>query len=1115
MAVSLIKAPDTFSFSRNFITVKFSCDNYLEQPGVAAVNEVAFQGMPVSGTVSITWGSTTVVMSAVASPDDSGTQFPTGDGFAAYVASILPYFQANYKLSSDFDITAVGLNLIFTAKKKNHGYGFNAFNSSIYSTSVKTAGVPEVPRANFAVVLQLFCEKEDYTGFELIRETRLPVKYGTSGVCEDDVAEVLNSYIQKSGIDIPDSGSLVPLVCKKTARKFYFRYGESWGADISVKTLHTSASYTVIEGGLSYVGSYLNNLKSYIVPDNANPSKDRFLRQGNNQVYTRSNQPQFLYFFNTRATQANAVLKKKVLFTDGTAPLVSSSAAFNLEQYRKYAFNVRFDQLIVSEKVVQRYEVWLEAANGTVLSETRTFWIDYELKQYVRYFLNWSSWGALDSRVCYGKGTSESEINQQEAKRIRKPGYDIKAGDSTVFDVKQTSSFKVSTGFISRNALVLNRDFYTSAKKFRYVKGLMLPIKLTSKQIPELRDGSNLYYQEFEYQYLFDDDAYTEGDVEEPGISFDGFFFNSANPLVHSSGLAETDPTVPSWVKSITTADITRWNASSSIDGYLPLTGGTLTGSLYGTKIKASDFLALPTSFDTAEAEAGEFCIYISDDGTAHPGETPPPSGTVDLSNYYNRSDIDSILAGNTAKAGYNKSTWDDAATKALAAYGWGNHASAGYYTSAQANSALANYLPLTGGTLSGTLNGPAVNANKLKATAYLVLPGAFSSASAAADEWNLYIDDTSGGVGSSAPAAVTNLASLTDVALSGLLNGQLLRYDSAAGKWKNWTPDFVSSLADLGKQYYTSNPLFIYRNGGSFNASVTTPTVALAIGDYDTGFHWEGDGDLAYYSNGTQRFKLNNLLHSANASLQAVTDIGNNTNRAIRITGESGLSGGPGLELYYHSSGVASILAYDRNTGQFKNLNIESARTYFAKGEIEVNGGSANAKLGIKTAWAGIEYPTLYGTAGDEWIMIHAPHIPFLTTSTGGARVRYASDSAASHYWDAGIFKNETDTFAIGRDGVKYFTIGADGKAYHASDIYASGWFRAHQNNGLYFQDWGGGLHMVDNTSIRTYGQKNFYCDRKVEATSLQANNYFSPPDIAPQVASMDVNRWYLYITD
>jgi hypothetical protein len=64
-------------------------------------------------------------------------------------------------------------------------------------------------------------------------------------------------------------------------------------------------------------------------------------------------------------------------------------------------------------------------------------------------------------------------------------------------------------------------------------KTLLLPIKVTSKTVPELQDGNNLYAQKFEYEYLFDDNAYTEGDIS-----------GELEPPVHVIGLVYFGPSV-------------------------------------------------------------------------------------------------------------------------------------------------------------------------------------------------------------------------------------------------------------------------------------------------------------------------------------------------------------------------------------------------------------------------------------------------------------------------------------------------------------------------------------------------------------------------------------------
>jgi hypothetical protein len=54
--------------------------------------------------------------------------------------------------------------------------------------------------------------------------------------------------------------------------------------------------------------------------------------------------------------------------------------------------------------------------------------------------------------------------------------------------------------------------------------------------------------------------------------------------------------------------------------------------------------------------------------------------------------------------------------------------------------------------------------------------------------------------------------------------------------------------------------------------------------------------------------------------------------------------------------------------------------------------------------------------------------------------------------------------------------TSSPSGKLHVKGETYIDGWLRVLNNRGLYFQNYGGGLYMEDNTWIRTFGNKNFY---------------------------------------
>ncbi len=68
------------------------------------------------------------------------------------------------------------------------------------------------------------------------------------------------------------------------------------------------------------------------------------------------------------------------------------------------------------------------------------------------------------------------------------------------------------------------------------------------------------------------------------------------------------------------------------------------------------------------------------------------------------------------------------------------------------------------------------------------------------------------------------------------------------------------------------------------------------------------------------------------------------------------------------------------------------------------------------------------------------------------------------------------------------------------ASSIYTSNWFRSRGKTGWYSEDYAGGIRMEDASWVRTYGAKNFYCDKQIFAgTDLRADGRCMLQNIAP----------------
>ena len=113
--------------------------------------------------------------------------------------------------------------------------------------------------------------------------------------------------------------------------------------------------------------------------------------------------------------------------------------------------------------------------------------------------------------------------------------------------------------------------------------------------------------------------------------------------------------------------------------------------------------------------------------------------------------------------------------------------------------------------------------------------------------------------------------------------------------------------------------------------------------------------------------------------------------------------------------------------TASFSGI-ITTTSTSLASGNF---GGNA-------ASWEGnINYPTLFGSSADRWIMHINPHISYtqngvngFTGSMTGATLRFASNPAAASYWDIGVGTNSagTDKLSIGRAGTNYLSVTSTG---------------------------------------------------------------------------------------
>ena len=156
------KVPEESVLVRNPVNYELKTDNYISTAGTKARCEILFTNNTNAGPITFTFLGKTIVMTGVATPDNSGLQFDdygatVNDFIAAFILSCLE----NKDINDNYDV-AIGfpVNLVvFTAKTAGVKYNIGV-STAISGTTVGVyAGVDTVYRERFKILHDVFFEK--------------------------------------------------------------------------------------------------------------------------------------------------------------------------------------------------------------------------------------------------------------------------------------------------------------------------------------------------------------------------------------------------------------------------------------------------------------------------------------------------------------------------------------------------------------------------------------------------------------------------------------------------------------------------------------------------------------------------------------------------------------------------------------------------------------------------------------------------------------------------------------------------------------------------------------------------------------------------------------------
>lgn len=263
-----------------------------------------------------------------------------------------------------------------------------------------------------------------------------------------------------------------------------------------------------------------------------------------------------------------------------------------------------------------------------------------------------------------------------------------------------------------------------------------------------------------------------------------------------------------------------------------------------------------------------------------------------------------------------------------------------------------------------------------------------------------------------------------------------------------------IYASADLTAAGYTYCNGRLYVDRGRFSITAT-PTISLAIGNTDTGFHWESDGIISIYCNNSavggwqrEQFRyghgyLKEAIGNDYHTLGIMVN-GNGTANTIK----------PGIG--FHQPGVYANSLRSDGPGDFRFC---------------VQGGTVGCTVRAANFYANGGF--LYSSANGCELKIGSQNGSYVHFTTNPARTLYFDNSL---YISGDVVPYTNEGHALGNSGHWW-------RGIYGKEVYVSSWVRFTGSSGVYWTAYSGGWTMNDATYIRSYGGKSLWIEGSIIA--------------------------------
>jgi hypothetical protein len=219
---------------------------------------------------------------------------------------------------------------------------------------------------------------------------------------------------------------------------------------VVVETIESGFEY-VIRGGIKE--EHLREWEGQLFSNYVGPNR-KFLTWNPTKVVLPE-QPNYLYFLtNMKPTPTVLTLRLYRYYADGTEDTKSLSvmAIADVQYMTTYSVPIGAKQLGITDlsKKVVKYVVWLNNQDGEIVSEQRTYIIDWQYYREKKYILFRNSLGGYDSLGLTGDFAANINLIRDESERYKPYQSLASFSEVEVSKVTGQKEIKVNTGWLTK-----------------------------------------------------------------------------------------------------------------------------------------------------------------------------------------------------------------------------------------------------------------------------------------------------------------------------------------------------------------------------------------------------------------------------------------------------------------------------------------------------------------------------------------------------------------------------------------------------------------------------------------------------------------------------------------